>query len=179
MKISFRILSLVFIFSVFIAGCKKDDSNPAGSGDNGGNSTYTITLNGDGFSNKQVTPGSTATTAYAMYSPTQQKTGGYLACSDNINVSFFTQGQQTGTFNFSVGDNDSDPEVGLIVTSGTGTSMKIYYGKTGSGSITITSYGSVGGQIKGTFTGKIYNSTTDAEVTISGSFSATRIPDGD
>ncbi len=178
MKITYRILSFVFVFAILFASCKKDDSNPAGTGDNGGNSTYTITLNGDGFSNKQVTPGTTATTAYAMYSPTEQKTGGYLACSDNINVSFFTQGQQTGTFNFAVGTDGSDPENGLVVTSGTGTGMKIYYAKTGSGSITITSYGSVGGQIKGTFTGKIYNATTDVEVTISGSFSATRIPDG-
>ncbi len=177
MKISFRILSLVFIFSVFIAGCKKDDSNPTGTDTTGG--TYSITLNGDGFSNKQVTPGSSITTAFVTYSTGSQKTGGFLACSDNINVWFFTPGQQTGTFNFEIGNDQSDPSAGLIVSSGTGTSIKTYYSKTGSGSITISSYGSVGSQVKGSFTGKVYNVATDAELTISGSFNANRTVDGD
>ncbi|RJP71476.1 MAG: hypothetical protein C4539_04970 [Ignavibacteriales bacterium] len=175
MKISYRILSLVFVFAVLIAGCKKDDSNPTGTDTTGG--TYSITLNGDGFSNKQVTINSAA----GGYSTTNDVTGITLSCSDNIMVTLVSPGKQTGTFNFSVDETSSDIITGLLLVINAGTtSTKTYGVKSGSGTITISSYGSVGGQIKGSFTGKIYDVTSPTtEVTISGSFSATRVPDSE
>jgi len=169
---SLRLISVLFIFTVLFSSCKKDDSNPTDI-NGGGNTTSTITLNGDGFSNKQVT----ISAGTSGYSTANQVTGGTLSCSDNIQVTFIVPGNQTGTFNFSVEETSSDILTGLLLVSGTGTNAKQYGVMSGSGSITISSYGAVGSAIKGSFTGKIYNVLTQAEVTISGSFSAIRVPD--
>jgi hypothetical protein len=170
-----KILTVILIslsLTAFLSSCKKDSSNPAdaGTGGNGGGGggNNTVTLNGDGFSNTTIT----ITYAAAGYESSTQTTGGSLTCSNGISITFYSPGQQTGTFNFSIDQNDV--KAGIILYSGSGQDMKIYMVQNNSGSITINNYGSVGQQITGSFTGKIYNVTTQAEVTISGSFSAIR-----
>ena len=87
----------------------------------------------------------------------------------------YVNGGKSGTYNFK--EVESGQGNGITLTSGSGETGKYYFWKDNSGSVTISSYGSVGGKVSGTFTGKLYNATTDAEITITGTFNAMRTVD--
>jgi hypothetical protein len=173
-KVMFNLFYISIVLSLLFIGCSKDNSNnPAGPGGGGGgtiNGQANITLNGGTFNNQQVV--------------LKNGMGGYSA-SDTITVIAFS-----GTLN-------SDSLLLYIMFSGNQGGVKpwendnvvwlyqknssgyTYYlsDSDGSGSTNISSYGSVGGKIEGSLNGKIVEPVSSDEVTITGNFSATRIPD--
>ena len=163
----FLIASLIFI----ISACG-DDSNPTDNNNDNNLTTSTLKLDGDGFSNKSVS----AEAAVATYASVTQMTIISVSYNEDIQMLIYVKGNKTGTYTFETINNDG-LENGISITSGTGQTAKYYLWNNQSGSIKISSYGSVGGKVSGTFTGKLYNVATEAEVTISGSFSAMRTVD--
>lgn len=173
-KMNNNILRLLFIsvFLITISACG-DDSNPTDNNDDNNNTTSsTLKLDGDGFSNKSLS----TETAVATYASVTQMTVISISFDEDVQMLIYLKGNKTGTFTFEASNNDA-LENGISVTSGSGQTAKYYLWKEQSGSIKITSYGSVGGKVSGTFTGKLYNVISDAEMTISGSFSAMRTVD--
>ena len=172
-----KILIVFFIslsLTTFLSSCKKDSSNPAdagtgGNGGGGGNSG-SMTLNGDGWSNKVIT----ITTAASAYGVSAQLTAINIICSDGITIIAYSTGNQTGTFNFT---NDPTQGGGITLTSGTGQTAKYYLSKENAGTVTLSSYGGVGQTVSGSISGTIVNAATQEEVTINGSFNATRTVD--
>jgi hypothetical protein len=171
-KSAFIIFFSIFL-TTFLSSCKKDSSNPTDGGNGGGGGgNYTATINGDGWTNKSVTI-STSTSTFGVSS---QITAVNMICSDDIKLLAYTPGGQTGTFNFGTAASASQA-VGITLTTGSGATTKFYFAKENSGTVTISSYGSIGGKVNGSFSGTLVNATSQAEITISGSFSATRTPD--
>jgi hypothetical protein len=170
-KIVSVIIISLFLTTLF-SSCKKDSSNPADGGNGGGGGNYTVTLNGDGWTNKSVTTSVSTST----YSISGQFTAINIICSDDIKLLCYTPGNQTGTFNFENGQGSAQ-DIGITLSSGTGQNVKWYFGGDNSGTVTISSYGAVGAKVSGSFTGTLTNPLTQAEITVSGTFSATRTVD--
>ena len=162
----FLVASLLFI----ISACG-DDSNPTDNDDDKNSSGTTLTINGDGWSNKSLT----VETSVATYATVSQMTVVNVSFNEDVQMLIYVNGGKSGTYNFK--EVESGQGNGITLTSGSGETGKYYFWKDNSGSVTISSYGSVGGKVSGAFTGKLYNATTDAEITITGTFNAMRTVD--
>ncbi|MBK8945110.1 MAG: hypothetical protein IPM32_07515 [Ignavibacteriae bacterium] len=179
MKILFRkskkyFFSMLMLTSIlFMISACGDDSNPTDNDDdNNNNSTNTtLSINGDGWSNKSLI----ANTCVSTYATASQMTVINGVFPEDIQILIYARTNKTGTFNFK--EEETEQGTGITLSSGSGDLSKFYFWKDNSGSITISSYGAVGGKVSGTFTGKLYNALTDAEISISGSFNAMRTVD--
>lgn len=172
-QLKWRALALAAFVLIFaFSGCKKDDDDPVAPGGNNNNTggmSASVTLNGDGFNNKSLN----FNAASAGYSNSEALTGVVFSGADSITVSLVFAGKTTGTYTVSVG-SDNELENGFVIIKG---SSKYYISK--GGSIKVTEYGNVGGYIKGTFNGTAEDEYTNTTVSVSGSFSALRQPDGE
>jgi hypothetical protein len=159
---------LVLLFTVlFFYACSSDSENPVDP-NNVTNSTATLTLNGAGYSNRTVTLGN----GIAGYSISDTLTAVQFSGkvdNDSLYFSVVFKGNQTGTINW----ND---ENGAIIYRTTSSGNYFYIGIT-QGTTTVSSYGVVSGKIEGTLSGKLIEASSLAELNISGSFSAIRLPD--
>ncbi|HEX9250733.1 MAG TPA: hypothetical protein VF870_00750 [Ignavibacteriaceae bacterium] len=159
---------LVLLFTVlFFYACSSDSENPVDP-NNVTNSTATLTLNGAGYSNRTVTLGN----GIAGYSISDSLTAVQFSGkvdNDSLYFSVVFKGNQTGTINW----ND---ENGAIIYRTTSGGNYFYIGIT-QGTTTVSSYGAVSGKIEGTLSGKLIEASSQAELNISGSFSAVRLPD--
>ncbi len=156
-------LFIVLAFTVFVAGCgKKEATGPDDDQITVG--TMTFTLNGGGFNNQVIT----LSNAVAVYEADEQVTGvgarGVIG-TDSISCAVAFPGNRTGTFSW------SPPDYGLGIAIGN----RAFYGPV-TGTTTVTSYGTVGSTVSGSFSGKIVRLGTSDTVTVSnGRFSARRI----
>jgi hypothetical protein len=146
-----------------------DPNNPGGNNSGTGNNTASITLNGGGYSNQTVN-----FSVFGGGFVTQENgtalTGNLSRVgSDSVQLIIAFPGQAAGTFAWgedlgvALGFNSQQTIAGPLA-----------------GSTTVTSYGAVGSQIVGTFTGQLLlvNITTQRQDTIrvTGRFSGQRIP---
>lgn len=174
-KVMFNLFYISIVLSILFIGCSKDNSNnPADPGGGGGgtiNGQANITLNGGTFNNQQVV----LKNGIGGYSVSDTITAiifsGTLN-SDSLLLYIMFKGNQGGVKPW---DNDNSG-VWLYQKKSSGST---YYlsDSGGSGSTNISSYGSVGGKIEGSLNGKIVEPVSSDEVTITGNFSATRVPD--
>jgi len=146
---------------MLLGSCSSDSSTnpPANTTDYG----FTCTLNGGGYTNQaiKITPGSGS-----VYSVDDNQTA--ITCTNaatQVGVVSF-KGNKTGTFQVTADDDDNL----VMMTLGVGVYIEII-----SGTINVTSYGAVGGDVIGTFTGQgeIANGGQTVQVT-NGTFKAKR-----
>jgi hypothetical protein len=162
-KIKFYLLTLVIGSALIIGGC--GDDNPVDPGPGGTTASGNFTLNGGGYDNQTIN----ITAGGAEYDPAENRTGVALygvAGNDTTTVVLIFPGNQTGTFNF-----DIDSSFAAFYTN-----LANYY-ISSEGSTTITTYGSVGNNISGTFSHTVSNVNLTDNIEINGTFSARRIPD--
>lgn len=168
-----KILTLILFLSlttIIFYGCSKESNNPVDTNNVTGESAK-LTLNGGGFSNKQVTLGNGA----CQFSPTDTVTYFEYAAkvdSDSLFFGFAFPGNSAG--NYSWTPNAIDVYFAKKLSNGFET-----YISTGQGSTNITSFGAVNGKVVGTISGKLVKYNDTVTVNISGNFSALRIADGD
>jgi hypothetical protein len=166
-------LTLIFagIVAVLLAssGCKKSESTTSPQGPSSTSGTASFTLNGAGFSNASFTVSDLG----GVFSPSDNMTtilGSSASAADTLLLGIIFPGSSTGTFGF-ISDS-----IGVIITSEATSSA--FVSQTGSGQITVTAYGNVGGNIAGTFSGKLYGWTQlqqlDSVTVSNGSFNAIR-----
>lgn len=149
------------------SGCKKSDdsTNPSGGGPASG--TGSFTLNGAGFTNQTFSVGD----MMGGFSVSDNMSVVIGSTADTIVIAVAFPGSTTGTFPFS---NDA----GVIITSGTGIGESSLISGDGNGQVVVTAYGNVGGNITGTFSGRLYvytNAGMDSAQVTNGSFNAVRI----
>jgi hypothetical protein len=89
--------------------------------------------------------------------------------ADSLIMLIVFRGNQTGNINW----NDDN---GVILYKSGTSGLSTFIGVS-QGSTTISSYGSIGGKVDGSVSGKLVDAATQAEVNVSGNFSATRIQD--
>jgi hypothetical protein len=163
-KIKFYLLTLVIGSALIIGGCG-DDDNPVDPGPGGTTASGNFTLNGGGYDNRTVN----IVGGGAEYDPEDNTTGVVLygvASGDTTTVIVVFPGNQTGSFPW-------DDELSAVYFY---SNINNFYGPV-EGSTSITAFGSVGNNISGTFSGTLSNTTLTDNITISGTFSARRIPD--
>jgi hypothetical protein len=167
MKMSkFQWFFAVILVSVIVfAGCSKNSNNPVDPGNNILTSEAKLTLNGAGYTNKAVTL-SNGISAYSLSDTVTAIQFSGKADSDSLYFLIVLKGNQTGTVNW----NDDN---GVILIKN---SSSAYIGAT-QGTTTVSSYGAVNGKVEGTISGKLIEQSSQAELNITGSFSAVRIPD--
>ena len=157
------IMRLMFIALVMIAfvltSCSKDSSNPITPLIS---SKFTCTLNGGGYSNQTIT---LTNTGGAAYTSDENATGIFFSSSTNDKGGLVIKGKSTGTFTI----DESNYEVTISMNGKTPLILT-------SGTIVVSAYGAVGGEVKGTFSGTSINPSTLETVQVTnGSFSAKRI----
>lgn len=142
-----------------------------GGGGGGGGGTASFTLNGAGFNNAVFNLGS----AYAAYFSSNNSTGVSAMAvqgSDTTWLFLNLPGNTTGTFQFSGG-------AAVFISHGGGQNVREFFSSpSGGGNITVTSYGNVGGNVTGTFSGTLYEFTQSGMDSVSltnGSFVAERV----
>lgn len=159
------IIIAVLSFSI---GCSKKSDNPVDPG-TVIKSEATLTLNGSGYSNQNVTLGNGG----CSYSPIDNLTAiafsGTIG-SDSVLFVFQFVGNSTGAHAW----RSSEPDA-LIYKYGS--SGNFYFYADSIGTTNVSSYGAVNGKVEGSINGKLIEATSQAELNISGSFSALRIPD--
>ena len=169
---SFKNIISVFVLVItimFFYACSKDSSNPVDP-NNVTNPTASLTFNGSGYTNKAVTLGNGLGGYSIPDTMTVLQFSGKVD-NDSLYLGIIFKANHTGTFNW----NDDN---GAIIFKTTSTGNFIYYGIS-QGTTTVSSYGGVNGKIEGTISGKLIEQSSLAELNISGSFSALRIPDTD
>ena len=149
----------LIIIGVALSSCSKDSSNPVTPSVN---QKFTCTLNGGGYNNQTIT---LTNSAVAIYSSDDDKTGIVFSNTTNDVGGIVIKGKSTGTFSIDEGDYEvtinMNGKTALVLTSGT---------------IVVTGYGSVGGEVKGTFSGSAIDASTQQTVQVTnGSFSAKRM----
>jgi hypothetical protein len=165
-KIIFNYLFVIAIVSITLLSACADEGNAVDT-----TLIYpykmTLTLDGDGFTNKTVTLQKTLSTYSSSYDETF---GQFYDVVDGDSLYFYFQyiGGQTGTSIWRQTELDAYLE----------TSYNDYYYPL-SGETIITSYGDIRGSIEGTISGVLYHHSTNAQITISGTFNARRIGDYD
>ena len=159
-------LALLMALTTFYS-CSKDDNNPVDP-NNVTNSAASLTLNGAGYTNKAATLGN-GLGGYSLPDTMTVLQFSGKVDNDSLYLGIIFKANHTGTFNW---DNDN----GAIIYRTTSTGDFLYYGIS-QGSTTVSNYGSVNGKIEGTINGKLIEQSSLAELNISGSFSALRIPD--
>lgn len=167
-KQKFHIFNLIILTLILLIGCSDDkNENPVLPGNNS-NAQATITLNGGPFANQSVT----LSNGVSSYSVSDSATAILFSGTLNADSLYFYivfNGKQTGTINW-----DSDNGV-IIYKNGT-SGLSTYLGAN-QGTTTISAYGSVGGKVEGSVSGKLLDVSTQNEIDLSGTFSANRIPD--
>ncbi|MGE5621057.1 MAG: hypothetical protein ACM3U0_00655 [archaeon] len=178
MKYSKKHVFSVLVFSVFLLvsfqGCSKKDSNPAAPEEKTNpyfTGTATLTLNGSGYSNK-VLSSNTSTAGYSDEYKGTVVVAYVSAASDSATAMIVFPGKATGNFSWKgiVTEENVARWDGVSLTYGV---EKIYVPV--SGETKITSYGNVGQNIEGTFSGKMKEMTSGNEVSVSGSFKSKRV----
>ncbi len=86
--------------------------------------------------------------------------------TDSVSVSLIFPGTQQGTYAW----NETDSGIALVVESGN--NAKIFFSGN-NGQTVITSYGQIGGRLKGKFDGYLYTETGDS-VNVSSEFDVLR-----
>lgn len=171
-NIASSILAGSLILFLFLSGCKKSDTatNPTGPGTTTGG-TASFTLNGAGFSNQNFSIAGVVG-GFSVKDNMSGIAGASVSAGDTTWLAIAFPGSSTGTFQF--GDT-----VGMVINRGAGSSAHAFVNGIGGGQIIVTAYGGVGGNITGSFSGKLYSLTQTAldSLTVSnGSFSALRVP---
>ena len=163
LKISLSIFLIALSISIMIS-CSKNTDNPVDPG-NIVKSEATLTLNGSGYVNKSVTLSNGLSAFSLSDTVTAIQFSGKV---DNDSLYFFVifKGNQAGTINWDI-DN------GALLLKNT----SLFYIGESQGSTTVSSYGSVNNKVEGNISGKLIEATSQAELNITGSFSAVRIPD--
>jgi hypothetical protein len=162
---------LTFLFCIigfiFSSGCSKEDTATAINNTVG---SASITLNGGGLNSKTYNFTGFAG-AYLASQNVTTATASTTDGSDNVQFIIAFPGQATGIFNWVGGNQASGVVVNYL------NSQKSILGY--SGSTTVTSYGSVGGQIVGTFSGSVIRTVISPlsidTLSASGSFSILRL----
>ena len=130
------------------------------------------TLNGGGYSNQAYTIEKGTVPALSYYE-TSTNTTSIVIVSGDKTVSVVFPNKSIGAYNFSSTANSAPAYVTLGFTN-----THVLAAKPGSGTITVTAYGNVGSEVKGTFSGTFYDSSNGNEVTVTnGTFTATRSSD--
>ncbi|MBK7629961.1 MAG: hypothetical protein IPJ23_04525 [Ignavibacteriales bacterium] len=145
-------------------GCSKKSDNPVDPG-NIVQAQATLTLNGAGYVNKSVT----LSNGIAEFSLSDTVTAiqfSGIVDNDSLYFAIIFKGNQTGTINW------NDDNGALLLKN----ASSFYIGAS-QGTTTISSYGAISGKIEGNINGKLIEQISQAELNISGSFSAVRIPD--
>jgi hypothetical protein len=149
----------LIIIGFVLSSCSKDSSNPIAPLIN---SKFTCTLNGGGYSNQTIT---LTNTGGAIYASDENETGIVFSSATNDVGGLVIKGKSTGTFTV----DESNYQVTIAMNGKTPLAMT-------SGTIVVTGFGSVGGEVKGTFSGTSLNPSTLESVQVTnGSFSAKRI----
>ncbi len=182
MKSFIKFCTFALILSYSIMACSNDDKDNPSSPDEtispfGGG---TITLNGDGYSNKTFT----FFTAMGAYVDEYECSScGLFAVGekDSIFIAVTFKGNSTGTYKWStlteIDSTSSENEVyfnGVVLTK-VGSLSNTYYTPTDMGETVITEYGAIGGKIAGNFEGTIINPLTNNTITVKGNFKAMRV----
>lgn len=156
----------IFLLPLLLLSCSKDSTtNPT---DNNTGYQFSCVINGGTFSNKTY---SFDVDGGSIYVPGSDETACSFTDPQGNSAQVIFKGNKTGTFN--ANEEENAVMIHLISTT------ELFYLKQGE-NIKVTTYGSVGGNVEGTFSGKaIYvNASTGAqfEVTFSnGKFKAKRI----
>ncbi len=166
-----RMTVAVLIVLFIVSGCNKNDNttNPGTPTTTSGSATFT--LNGAGFTNQSFTI-SGFLGGYSTGDKLTGLAGSSATTGDSTMLEMVFPGTSTGTFPFIL---DS---IGIAISRGTGSSTRAFLSGNGGGQIAVTAYGSVGGTIVGTFSGKMYeikNTGLDSVTVSNGSFSAMRV----
>lgn len=159
---------------VFITACSKDSDNPVDTGNPGGviaNAQVKVKINGGGFDNQEVT----LIEGFSSYMPEDGET--YAAFwgktgSDSIYVAFQFNGNKKGSFDW----RQENYDAAVIVMDDNNAML---YLATSEGKTNVTNYGAVGEKIEGTISGKMIETSSMDEITVSGSFSIVRAPDSE
>ena len=150
------------------AGCKKDEGgkDEVGTGPGGTADYGSFTINGAGYTNKQVT---LVYVSGGLYSGETSIVGAGLSGADTVTFGLTFKGSSTGTRTWS-----DTTFASVQVHTGSGT--RYFISLDGRGTTSISSYGNVGGTIVGTFSGQLIDLSlvTDTITVSNGSFSAIR-----
>lgn len=164
---SLTIVLTFILIMVLNYSCSKDSNNPVDP-NNLVNAEAKLTLNGAGYTNKSVTLGN----GICSYSTNDTLTAALFSGkvdSDSLYLYVIFRGNQTGTFTWST-------ENGVLIYKSSTNGNLSYIGIT-QGTTTISVYGNVTGKVEGSVNGKLIESGSLAELNITGTFSATRVPD--
>ncbi len=163
----FAIGFATLIAVLMLTGCSKKSDNPV-SPTSVTSAEANLTLNGAGYTNKSVK----LSNGVCGYSVSDTATAVYFTGAvdgDTLQLYIVFKGNNKVTVNW-------DQDNGSILYKNTSTGQLIFTGVQ-QGTTTISSYGAVGAKVEGNINGKLIESTTLAELNISGSFSAVRVPD--
>lgn len=163
LKISYSIFFIALSISIMIS-CSKNTDNPVDPGSIV-KAEASLTLNGAGYTNKTVTL-SNGISAYSLSDTVTAIQFSGKVDNDSLYFAVIFKGNQAGTINWDI-DN------GAILLKNT----SLFYIGESQGSTTVSSYGSVNNKVEGNISGKLIEATSQAELNITGSFSAVRIPD--
>lgn len=155
---------LTVISIMLLASCSSDSSTNSPT-NNTSEYGFTCTLNGGGYTNQAV---KIATVTGSVYVLDDDQTA--VTCTNDANevgiVSF--KGNKAGTFQIT----ESDENNNLVVI----TLRQSVYITLVSGTINVTSYGSVGGDVVGTFSGQGMTTVGEQPVQVTnGTFRAKRV----
>jgi hypothetical protein len=165
-----KILTIGFstlIAVLMLTGCSKKSDNPVAPTQIT-SAEANIVLNGAGYTNKSITL-SNGLCGYSIPDTTTVVYFNGTNDGDSLHLYIVFKGNHTGTINW---DQDNGSELYKNTSSGYLTFIGISQGTT-----TVNTYGAVGDKIEGNINGKLIESTSQTELTISGSFSAVRVPD--
>lgn len=133
-----------------------------------GGGTASLTLNGAGFTNQTFN----LSRAYSFYQSGITGVGAQrVAAGDSVYLVITFPGSTTGTFSWI----DTS---GVFLARNTPGSRRSFFSQPGSGTTVVSAYGSVNGNVVGTFSGKLYEFTgavLDSVTVTNGAFTAARV----
>ena len=143
-------LPFVLLSVTMLLACEKDDTSPSsGSGGGGGSTTttpvVTFTIDGDGFSDQSFTLNPITGSGQSLYSTADDETTGLLMTSTGAQFQVIFEGNTTGTQTCTSGTGPVG--IGLTVNG----QQYLNYTNT----VTITEYGTVGGWVRGEWSGTL------------------------
>ncbi len=177
-KTFLRILSVLSVaVFLFLSGCsKKSDSNPVGP-TNPVTGSGSVTLNGGGYNNATINFGIGA----GGYTSTDQMTACVIygaTGNDSLLIVIEFPGKSTGNYQWQAFTQNSSNVNGVAVNVYNSKGTNNYFIPAAGGKTNVSTYGSVGQTIEGTFNGTIQDAVTSSTtITISGSFKVLRVPD--
>jgi len=173
---SFRIMVIFLSItaSVFFSSCGDDDDDPVNPGDGNNNQQSQITFTGGALNNQTVN----LTGAAGGFSVSENISAAVLSGvvgQDTMIVTIVFPGSTTGTFEWQ--DASSDESASGMIISFTDDPNRWLLSDGSAGSTVITAYGQVGQAITGTFGGFVRGAADSS--TVQGSFTVTRVPNGE